>query len=457
MDNHHVSSTDFDLIVIGAGSGGVRAARMAASYGARVAICEDRLFGGTCVNLGCIPKKFLVYASQFSEECQVATEYGWSVTKGAFDFLRFQEKKDQELKRLQSIYRGLMDKAGVTILDGTASFVSEQTVSVGARHYQASSILLATGGEPFVPDIPGHELGITSDDLFALKTLPKRLTIVGGGYIAVEIASVMHHLGVQTTIAYRGDLFLRGFDDDLRRGLRDELDNKGVQLLFDTQVERLEKSHSGTSVHFSNSRTHETDLVLFATGRRPRTTDLNLADVGIKQNQDGFIEVNESFQTSVPHIYAVGDVTGGEQLTPVALREGMVLAARLFAPTAKIPNNELTPTAVFSQPPLACVGLTEEEARAQFDEVDVYRAVFTPLKYTLCTQREKVCVKMLVDRASDRVLGCHMMGEAAPEIIQGLAVALSCGATKGQFDETLGIHPTSAEEFVTMRTPVSHA
>ena len=452
-----MSASDFDLIVIGAGSGGVRAARMAASHGARVAICEDRLFGGTCVNLGCIPKKFLVYASHFSEECRVAKDYGWELNQGTFNFLRFQEKKDRELLRLQQIYRGLMDKAGVSVLDGTASISSSHTVRVGESEVSADSILIATGGEPFVPDVPGKELGMTSNDVFALKALPKHLVIVGGGYIAVELATVMHHLGVETSILYRGDQILRGFDHDLRQGLTQELKRQGIALHMNAHIKELEQTAQGLTIHCADQSTHTTQTVLFATGRRPRTQSLNLSTIGIEQNQDGFIMVNDRFQTSIPNIYAVGDVIGKEQLTPVALQQGMRVAAQLFSPQTSVPGNQLVPTAVFSQPPLACVGLTEEDARAQYSDVDVYRAVFTPLKYTLCSDKEKVCVKIIVDKTTDRVLGCHMMGEAAPEIIQGLAVALSCGATKAQFDETLGIHPTSAEEFVTMRTPVSYA
>jgi glutathione reductase (NADPH) len=452
-----VNPKDFDLLVIGAGSGGVRAARMAAQFGARVAICEDRLFGGTCVNLGCIPKKFFVYASQFREECEVASGYGWELSQPEFRFDQFQEKKDKELKRLQGIYRGLMTKASVTILDGKGVLLGPNTVEVDGQEYTAAHILVATGGEPTVPDIEGAELGMVSDDIFALKTLPQRMAIVGGGYIAVELAGVLQLLGVHIDLFYRGPLFLRGFDSDLRIALREEMTKKGIHLYFDSNIESVVEKGNALALHLSDGQTHETDQLLFATGRRPRLEGLGLDNVGVKKNADGFIEVDAHFKTSVPSIFAVGDVIGGAQLTPVALQEGTSVAHRLFADKSAPTRSALIPTAVFSQPPLASVGLTEEEARTQYPQIRVYHALFTPLKYTLCENKEKACVKVIVDDETDVVVGCHMMGESAPEIIQGLAVALTCGATKAQFDATLGIHPTSAEEFVTLREARAHA
>lgn len=453
--------------MIGAGSGGVRAARMAAQYGARVAICEDRLFGGTCVNLGCIPKKYLVYASQFRDERQVAADYGWRISDTPFRFSEFQEKKSLELARLQGIYRKLLEKAGVKILEGAGRIMGPHTVMVGGFTHTAAHILIATGSRPVVPEIPGAQYGLVSDDIFSLKELPKRMVIVGGGYIAVELAGIFHHLGVEIQLLYRGPLFLRGFDLDLRTNLKNEMEKKGIGLHFNTKVTSITKdqnvekdkgaTHNSLRLHLDEDRSILADALLFATGRRARTDELGLGDIGIEEDDDGFVVVNENNQSSVASIYAVGDVVGGHQLTPVALREGMKVASHLFGNGCGVPDATNIPTAVFSQPPLATVGLTEEEARQLYPQVRVYRSQFTPLKYTLCEEKEQACVKIVVEDKTDRVVGCHMMGEAAPEIMQGLAVAMTCGATKKQFDATLGIHPTSAEEFVTMRESISHA
>ena len=449
-------SHEFDLFVIGAGSGGVRAARFAAGFGARVAVAESRYLGGTCVNVGCVPKKLLVHGAHFPEDFEQASGFGWSVGETQFDWPTLIANKNREIQRLNGIYRNLLVNSGVTLLEGHARLLGPHEVEVDGQRYSARHILIATGGWPQVPDIPGKELAITSNEAFYLDQLPRRVLVVGGGYIAVEFASIFHGLGAQTSLIYRQELFLRGFDGAVRQHLKEELEKKKLDLLFSTDIGRLERQADGSLLAtLKDGRQLETDCVFYATGRRPMLDNLGLENTGVALNDKGFIQVNERFETSVPSILAIGDVIGRVQLTPVALAEGMAVARRLFRPEEYRPvDYNLIPTAVFSLPNIATVGLSEEQAREQGYEVKVFESRFRPMKLTLTENQERILMKLVVDAGSDRVLGCHMVGPDSGEIIQGLAVALKAGATKSVFDETLGIHPTAAEEFVTMRTPV---
>lgn len=444
---------DFDLFVIGGGSGGVRAARMSAQFGARVALCEDRYMGGTCVNVGCVPKKLLVYGSHFAEECEDAAGYGWSVAKPAFDWTRMIAGKDKEIARLNGIYRSLLDNAGVTVIDGRGRLVDEHTVEVDGKRHSSEYILVATGGWPSVPELPGKEHIITSNEAFHLESLPPRIAIVGGGYIAVEFAGIFQGFGSQVTQLYRGPLFMRGFDDDARRFLAGEMRKKGVDLRFNINVERIEKGKDGLRLSLNDGSRITTDLVMYATGREPNTAGLGLEELGVKCNWRGAVVVDELFRTNLPSIYALGDVTDNLQLTPVALAEGMALARTLFGGAPTTVDYENVATAVFSQPCLGSVGLTEEAARSHHGELTIYKSTFTPMKHTLTGRDEKTMMKLIVDKRTDVVVGVHMVGPMAGEIIQGIAIAVKCGATKEQFDATIGIHPTAAEELVTMRTP----
>jgi len=450
-----MDSRDVDLFVIGAGSGGVRAARIAASYGARVAVAEERYVGGTCVNVGCVPKKLFVLASHYREDFGDAAGFGWSVGAVDFDWQRLRENKDREIARLDGVYRGLLEGRGVRLVEGRARLVDSHTVAVAGERWRARHILVATGGWPFLPQFPGREHVISSNEAFHLERLPRRALIVGGGYVAVEFAGILHGLGVHTTLAYRGPLFLRGFDRDLREILAEEMGGKGVNLRFDTRIAAVEKRADGTlGVRCEDGSVLETDLVLYATGRRPLTRDLGLEDCGVRLRDDGSIVVDEYYQSSVPSIHAIGDVIGGPELTPLATAQAMALASTLFLGEKRSVSLENIPTAVFSQPSLGTVGLSEEQARERYPAVIVYRTRFRPLKHTLSGNPEKTFMKLVVDGESDRVLGVHMAGPDAGEIVQGMAVALQAGATKRVFDATLGIHPTSAEEFVTLREPV---
>ena len=446
---------DFDLFVIGAGSGGVRAARVCAGLGARVGIAEDRYLGGTCVNVGCIPKKLLVYASHFAEDFEDARRgFGWSLGEASHDWATLIENKDREIERLNGVYEKLLDEAGVERFWGRATVAGPHSVTLGARTLSARTILVATGGWPALPDVPGREHAITSNEIFSLAELPRRILIVGGGYIAVEFAGILHGLGAQVTQLYRGPLFLRGFDRDVREVLADEMRKRGLDLRFDLNVTRIERAGSGLRVSLTDGSLHEADQVMFATGRRPNTADLGLEAAGVTLSKNGAVAVDEYSRSSVESIYAVGDVTDRINLTPVAIHEAMCFARTLFADTPTAPIHDNVPAAVFSQPAVGTVGLTEERARQRFGKVDVYRSRFRPLKHTLTGSDETTLMKILVDRASDRVLGIHMVGPEAGEIIQGFAVAIQCGATKAQLDATVGIHTTSAEELVTMRDPV---
>jgi|GEM_PF-2137 len=455
-----MSTFDFDLFVIGAGSGGVRAARFAAGFGARVAVAESRYLGGTCVNVGCVPKKLLAYAAHYREDFAQAAGFGWRVGEPRFDWAALIANKNREIARLNDTYRKLLLGSGVTLIDGHARIVDPHTVEVHGKRYSAAHILIAVGGWPSVPDIPGKEYAITSNEAFFLPALPRRVLVVGGGYIAVEFASIFHGLGAQTSLLYRRELFLRGFDLAVREHLRDELKTKGMDLRFNADVARIDKRTDGTLIAtLRDGSLLETDCVFYATGRRPMLDKLGLENTGVTLDKQGFIVVDYGYQTLEPSIHAIGDVIGGiggrMPLTPVALAEGMALARRLFAPDEYRPlDYTLIPTAVFSLPNIGTVGLTTEAARQAGYEVTLFESRFRPMKTTLGGGQEKTLMKLVVDAKTDRVLGCHMVGPDAGEIVQGLAVALKAGATKQVFDETIGIHPTAAEEFVTMRVPV---
>lgn len=444
---------DFDLFVIGAGSGGVRAARFAAGFGARVAVAESRYLGGTCVNVGCVPKKLLVYGAHFEEELRQAKGYGWTSGEPAFDWSTLIANKNREIERLNGIYRKLLVDSGVKLLEGHARLVGGQHVEVDGQRYSARHILIATGGWPQVPDIPGAEHAITSNEAFHLEQLPQRVLVVGGGYIAVEFASIFHGLGAKTSLLYRRDLFLRGFDESLRMHLRDEMEKKGMDLQFNSDIRRIEKQADGTlKATLADGRVLETDCVFYATGRRPMLDNLGLENTRIELDERGFIRVDNLYRTTDPFVLAIGDVIGRVQLTPVALAEGMAVARRLFRPEEYRPlSYELIPTAVFCLPNIGTVGLSEQQAREKH-RVKVFESRFRPMKLSLTDSQERTLMKLVVDADSERVLGCHMIGPEAGEIIQGLAVAMKAGATKRDFDDTLGIHPTAAEEFVTMRT-----
>lgn len=445
---------DFDLFVIGAGSGGVRAGRMAAATGARVAVAECGPLGGTCVNLGCVPKKLLVYASQMVDSFEDAAGFGFEKVTPEFSWNRLISDKDREIKRLNGIYRRLLDNAGVTLIEGRARVAGEHTVEVAGRRYDCDRILVATGGRPSVPEIPGSELGITSDETFHLAEFPKRVVIVGGGYIAVEFAGIFNGLGAEVTQLYRGPLFLRGFDDDLRTTLAEAMAKRGVTVRFETNAVEIAGGDEGLIVTTTEGDSIAADQVLFATGRVPNTEGLGLEEVGVKLGNYGEVLVDEFSATSVPNIHAVGDCTDRLNLTPVAIDEAMAYVATEFRGLPTPTDHTNVATAVFSQPNLATVGLTEREAREKFVAVDVYRSAVRSLKNAMTGRDEKTMMKILVDRDTDKILGMHMVGCEAGEIIQGMAVAVKCGLTKTQLDSTVAIHPTAAEEFVTMREPV---
>ena len=448
-----MSRYDFDLFTLGAGSGGVRATRLAAQFGARAAVAEVGDLGGTCVNVGCIPKKLFVYASHFSEDFVDAGAYGWTVGKRTFDWNTLIANKNREIKRLNDVYRNVLDSNGVQIMEGRAEILDPHTVRVGERRFTAEYLLVATGGWPERPTFPGSEHTITSNEAFHLKKLPERLIIVGGSYIAVEFSGIFHGMGTKVTQLYRGPLFLRGFDNDVRETLAKEMLKKGVDLQFDTNVVKIEKDTQGLRVSLTNGEVQEVDEVLFAIGRAPSTANIGLGEAGVDLDEAGAVVVDEFSRSSVPSIYAIGDVTNRINLTPVAIREGIAIANTLFDQNPTRPDHTDVPTCVFSQPSLGTVGLTEEEARERYPEIDVYLSKFRPLKHSLTGREEQTLMKLVVDRESDRVVGCHMVGPDAGEIIQGLAIAVKCRATKAQFDATVGIHPTGAEEFVTMREP----
>lgn len=448
---------DFDLFVIGAGSGGVRAARFAAGFGAKVAVAESRYLGGTCVNVGCVPKKLLVYGAHFGDDFEQAEGYGWSLDKADFDWATLIANKNREIERLNGIYRNLLVNSGVELLEGHARLLDPHKVEINGQHYSAKHILLATGGWPQIPDIPGREHAISSNEAFFLKTLPKRVLVVGGGYIAVEFAGIFQGLGAETSLLYRGELFLRGFDGTVRQHLKDELTRRGLNLQFNADIARIDKQADGSlKATLKDGRELEADCVFYATGRRPMLDNLGLENTGVKLDERGFIEVDDQYQSAEPSILAIGDVIGRVQLTPVALAEGMAVARRLFKPEQyRLVDYQNIPTAVFSQPPIGTVGLTEEQAREAGHPVQIFESRFRPMKLTMTECQERTLMKLVVDARTDKVLGCHMVGPDAGEIVQGLAIAIKAGATKQLFDETIGVHPTAAEEFVTLRTPVA--
>ena len=442
---------DYDLFTIGGGSGGVRASRMAAQFGAKVALAEERYLGGTCVNVGCIPKKLLVYASEFSDLFDDSAGFGWTIGERSFNWQTLIANKDLEIARLNGIYEKVLTDNGARIVRARATIADAHTVVVGSERYTARYILIATGGWPSAPSIPGGELAISSNEAFFLPQFPSRVIIVGGGYIGVEFAGIFHGLGAKVSVVHRGELFLRGFDEDVRRAVAAEMRRREIDLRFNRQVARIDKLALGIRATLDDGATVEADLIMFATGRTPNTHDLGLERAGVKLDHEGAVVVDSYSCSSVPNIYAVGDCTDRMQLTPVAIAEGQAVAETLFHGNPKTPDYENVPTAVFSQPPIGTVGLTEAEARERYRAVDVYKSSFRPLKHTVSGRDEHSFMKLVVDRETDRVLGCHMVGTDAGEIIQGLAIALKCGATKAQFDATVGVHPTAAEEFVTMR------
>jgi glutathione reductase (NADPH) len=450
-----MSKYDFDVFTIGAGSGGVRMSRASARYGARAAVAEERALGGTCVNVGCIPKKLLVYASHYGEAFEEAAGFGWQVGTRRFDWPTLIANKDREIERLNGVYASLLDQAGVTRIEGRARIVAPHTVEVAGARYTAEHIVVATGGWPFVPEVPGREYAITSNEAFHLKELPQRVLIVGGGYIAVEFAGIFCGMGVEVTQIYRGPLFLRGFDGDIRRALAEEMRKKHIDLRFETDIEGIELGAGGLRATLDDGSQVVADQVLFATGRRPLTANLGLEDAGVELGAGGVIPVDRYSATCVPNIFAIGDVTNRVQLTPVAIAEAECLARTLFGGHRTVSDHTNVPSAVFSQPAIGTVGLTEEEARARCGALDIYRTSFRPLLHTLSGSAERCTMKLIVERETDRVLGIHVLGADAGEMIQGFAVAIKMGATKTQLDATIGIHPTAAEELVTMRTPVT--
>jgi glutathione reductase (NADPH) len=444
---------DFDFFVIGAGSGGVRAARIAASHGARVGIAEDRYYGGTCVNVGCVPKKLMAIGAHYSADLEDAAGFGWTVGARTHDWATLIRNKDAEIARLNGIYRRLLEGAGVETFDARARLAGPGRVEVAGRTVTADHILVATGSHPEWPDHPGaREHGMISDAVFHLPEMPRRIAIVGAGYIGVEFAGIFHGLGAEVTLIHRGDGVLRGFDEDVRSHLAAEMSKAGVAFRFEVEVDRVERLPHGVVLTLTDGTTLVADAVLFATGRKPNTAGLGLEEAGVALDRNGAIVVDERHESTAARIYAIGDVTHRLNLTPVATAEGHALADRLFAGRERLARFDLVPTAVFSHPPVGTVGLTEAEARGRGLAVDIYRASFRPIRHTMSGRDARTLMKLVVDAETDRVLGLHMVGEDAPEITQGFAVALVAGATKAQFDATIGIHPTAAEEFVTMRT-----
>ncbi|HET8997229.1 MAG TPA: glutathione-disulfide reductase [Acetobacteraceae bacterium] len=442
---------DFDLFVIGGGSAGVRCARIAAGHGARVGIAEERFWGGTCVNIGCVPKKLLVQAGEYGAWADDAAGFGWTIQKGPHDWNKLIAAKDREINRLNSIYCKLLNNAGASIFDARAVFLDPHTLDVGGKRITAERIVIATGGHPERPPIPGAELGIVSDDAFYLPKMPKRVAIVGSGYIAVEFAGIFQALGAETHLIYRQPLPLRGFDQDLREGLAEALGAHGIALHPGCRPTGVEAKGNRRVLRFGEGQHLDADLVFFATGRRPATRNLGLEQAGVSVNAAGAVIVDNHLRTAQPHIYAMGDVTDRVNLTPVATAEGHALADSLFGGRPRTISLLNVPSAVFSSPPIGTVGMTEEQAAAH-GPVDVYLTKFTPMRHTLSGRNRKTLMKMVVNHADQKVVGVHMLGEDAPEIIQGIAIAVVMGATKADFDRTIGIHPTAAEEFVTLRT-----
>jgi glutathione reductase (NADPH) len=444
---------DYDLFVIGAGSGGVRAARLAALSGAKVAVAEEHRVGGTCVIRGCVPKKFMVYASEFAHNFELAAGYGWTIERASFDWTKFITEKDKEIARLSGIYVRNLQNAGAELVHTRATLVDAHTVeSVDKGRATAERILIATGGRPWMPkDLPGVEHAITSNEAFHLPELPKRIVIAGGGYIAIEFACIFNGLGVDTTIVHRGPNLLRGFDDDVRAHIADEMEKRGIKVLLGAQHKSIEKTAGGLVSHFTNGHHCESDVVLFATGREPYTEGLGLENAGVKLADNGAVVVDAYSKTNVDSIWAVGDVTDRINLTPVAIREGQAFAETEFYGRPTSFDHDLVASAVFSQPPIGSVGLSEADARKQYGKVDIYLTRFRPMKYAFVHGEERCLMKLVVDAASQRVVGCHVVGPDGPEMIQMAAIAMKMGSTKAQWDATCAVHPTLAEELVTLR------
>lgn len=444
---------DYDLFVIGAGSGGVRAARLAALSGARVLVAEEHRVGGTCVIRGCVPKKFMVYASEFAHHFKTAKGYGWTIEGASFDWPSFIAEKNKEIARLSGIYVRNLQNAGAELVHGKARLVDAHTVEVdGHGRGTAEKVLIATGGRPWMPtELPGVEHAITSNEAFHLPELPERIVIAGGGYIAVEFAGIFNGLGVETTIVHRGPNLLRGFDDDVRAHVAEEMERRGIKVLLGTQHTAIEKAGSSLVSRFTNNHHCESDVVMFALGRVPYTDNLGLETAGVRLAENGAVLVDEYSKTNVDNIWAVGDVTDRINLTPVAIREGQAFAETEFYGRPAKFDHEMVASAVFSQPPIGSVGLSEADARHKYGKVDVYLARFRPMKYAFMHGEEKCLVKLVVDAASQRIVGCHVVGPDGPEIIQTAAIAMKMGVTKQQWDSTCAVHPTLAEELVTLR------
>ncbi|HCK18946.1 MAG TPA: glutathione-disulfide reductase [Thalassospira sp.] len=452
-----MSDYDFDLFVVGAGSGGVRAARVASGYGAKVAIAEESQVGGTCVIRGCVPKKLLVYGAHFAEDFEDASAYGWTLPgEPSFSWKTLIANKDAEIERLNGIYKSLLKGSNVELFESRAVLKDAHTLEVGDKTVTAERILIAVGGTPVMPDIPGIEHAISSNQAFHLEDLPERIAVVGGGYIAVEFAGIFAGLGANVTQFYRGDQILRGFDNDIRNHLAEEIVKKGIDLRLHTNVTAIAKNDDGSlKLTLTGGDHQDVDAIMFATGREPKTHGLGLEQTGVELNDRSAIITNAGLQTSVPNIYAVGDVRDHVQLTPVAIKEGMAFADTVYGGKPWSMSYQAIPTAVFSQPPVGTVGLSEEEARAKGLDVAIYKSTFKPMRHTLSGRDEKTLMKLIVDKTTDVVLGAHMVGPDAAEIIQGIGIAVRMGATKAQFDQTVAVHPSAAEEFVTMRFPVS--
>jgi glutathione reductase (NADPH) len=448
-----MSQFDFDLFVIGAGSGGVRAARTAAGHGAKVAIAEEYRYGGTCVVRGCIPKKLLVYASRFRDEFEDAEGFGWSLRKPSFDWSTLIANKDKEIERISGVYKSNLERSGVQLFSARAELIDRNTLRIqpGDRTVTAATILVATGGRPVVPDLAGAGHAIPSNEAFHLEVLPTSIVIVGGGYIAVEFAGIFNGLGVETKLLYRGEKILRGFDEDLRDSLTQELFKRGIDVRCNARIASIEKGWSGHTVTLQDGSTLEAAKVMFATGRSPNTAGIGLEAAGVKLGELGEIPVDEQSRTSVENIYAVGDVTDRVNLTPVAIREGHAFADTVYGKKPVMVDHELIPTAVFATPEIGTVGLPEHTARERYGKVDIYKANFRPLKNTVSGRDERTLMKLVVDTDSDRIVGCHVLGPDAAEIVQMAAIAMRMKATKADFDSTMALHPSAAEELVTMR------
>jgi len=450
-----MSEFDFDLFVIGAGSGGVRAARIAAGHGARVGICESSRVGGTCVIRGCVPKKLLSYAAHFHEEFEDAAGFGWDVGKTRFSWPRLIENKDREIDRLNRVYLGLLENSGVKLFPVHGKLLDSHQVQLGEDIVSADKVLIATGGRPWKPEIPGVEHSITSDEAFHLKSLPGSVAVIGGGFIACEFAGIFNGLGSKVVQIYRGEQILRGFDHDVQNTLAAEMQKKGIEIRLKLNVIELIRQPDGLiTLKLDDGSELQADTVMFATGRVPNVRGLGLQEAGVHVLPGGMIPVNEYSQTNLQSVFAVGDVTNRVNLTPVALMEGHAFADSEFGGNPRPVNHRFVPSAVFSHPPVATVGFSETEAAVHYGELDIYRSVFTPMKHTLSGRQEKTMMKLLVQKSTDKVVGLHVVGMDAPEIVQGFAVAIKSGLTKEQFDLTIGIHPTAAEELVTMRVPV---